>query len=182
MLWILAIVLESPMSVQPSEKVWLQLAALGILGPTVPGRAADYARAPRWRGIHEPVRLRASRVRDHPRIDRLQIDTRGFASVWRAVADESGVSDRREVVTRSAPVGRFEPSWGQSLSVSLRDARPGREGVVSAWPLVDENRVPCGLRSCGAGYAVRSAARRLSCRAGHRWPAPIETGRTGEPE
>ena len=85
-------------------------------------------------------------------------------------------------VTRSAPVGRFEPSWGQSLSVSRRDARPGHEGVVSAWPLVDENRVPCGLRSFGAGYAVRSAARRLSCRAGHRWPAPIETGRTGEPE
>ncbi len=112
----------------------------------------------------------------------VSFDTRGFASVWRAVADESGVSDRREVVTRSAPVGRFEPSWGQSLSVSRRDARPGHEGVVSAWPLVDENRVPCGLRSCGAGYAVRSAARRLSCRAGHRWPAPIETGRTGEPE
>lgn len=79
MLWILAIVLESPMSVQPSEKVWLQLAALGILGPTVPGRAADYARAPRWRGIHEPVRLRASRVRDHPRIDRLQKPSQPFA-------------------------------------------------------------------------------------------------------
>ncbi len=36
MLWILAIALESPLSLQPSGKAWMQLAALGILGAAIP--------------------------------------------------------------------------------------------------------------------------------------------------
>ena len=37
MLWILAIVLASPMSLQPPVEIWLQLAALCIRSATVPG-------------------------------------------------------------------------------------------------------------------------------------------------
>lgn len=36
MLWILAIALESPMSLRPSGKAWAQLAALGVLGAAIP--------------------------------------------------------------------------------------------------------------------------------------------------
>jgi drug/metabolite transporter (DMT)-like permease len=36
MLWILAIALESPMSLHPSGKAWAQLVALGILGAAIP--------------------------------------------------------------------------------------------------------------------------------------------------
>jgi len=36
MLWILALALESPGSLQPSGKAWLQLGALGVLGAAIP--------------------------------------------------------------------------------------------------------------------------------------------------
>lgn len=36
MLWTLAIALESPQSLQPSGKAWLQLVALGVLGAAIP--------------------------------------------------------------------------------------------------------------------------------------------------